>query len=85
MSRVEAGLGVVFRRTCRPPTLGDDPHPVRESGYDECVKISETRPAPHWKDAKRRTGDFLPLAALREETLEARNDPAREYSFAGTG
>jgi len=35
----------------------------------------------NWYYANPALGDFLSLAALREEALEARNDPARENSF----
>lgn len=35
----------------------------------------------NWYHSNPALGDFLSLAALREEALEARNDPARENSF----
>ncbi|WP_052121163.1 terminase large subunit [Amycolatopsis sp. MJM2582] len=39
----------------------------------------------NWYCANPALGDFLSLAALREEALEARNDPGRETSFRQYG
>lgn len=35
----------------------------------------------HWAHANPALGDFLSLSALRQEALEAKNDPAKENSF----
>lgn len=72
---------------------GNDPTSFAKSEHDECVKIADAphrfvylRNLPedadpwdetNWYFSNPALGDFLFLAALREEALEARNDPAR--------